>query len=113
MNSSLCCKPVSPLHLCCHCIPETGAQIVAGTQANLTSVEVIEPESIDEEVDFKQAVLGDPIIGTDIVVKDDRGQGALSPRALPSPKEPTPAERERHNLTHQPPECWCPFGVVG
>ena len=57
---------------------------------------------VDTEVknlrDF--AVLGEPIVGTEMVVLDERGQGALSPRLLPSPKEPTPAARAIHNLTH-------------
>ena len=90
-----------------------GAQSGTDAQVDEDSVVVVEPESIDEEVDFKEAVLGDPIVGTEVVTRDDRGQGALSPRGLPSPKEPTPAARELHNLTHQPPEFWCPFCVSG
>ena len=99
--------------LCCPCLPETGAQSSAGTQGHDDQVVVIEPEPVDEEVDFRQAVLGDPIVGTAVIVSDSRGQGAVSPRTLPSPKEPTPAARERHNLTHQPPEFGCPFCLSG
>ena len=58
------------------------------------------------------AVLGDPIVGTDVVTYDDRGPGALVATPLPSPKEPTPAAREKHNLTHVPYEDWCPFCVA-
>ena len=58
------------------------------------------------------AVWGDPIVGTDVVTYDERGPGALVATPLPSPKEPTPAARERHNLTHVPYEDWCPFCVA-
>ena len=34
-------------------------------------------------------------------------------RPLPEPKEPTPAERARHMLTHLPYCSWCPIAVRG
>ena len=59
---------------------------------------------IDDQVaDLKaHAALGEAIVGVEAVTFDARGQGALSPRALPAPKEPSQAERDRHNLTHMP-----------
>ena len=41
-----------------------------------------------------------PIVGTDAATLDHRGPGVIAATPLPSPKEPTPAARERHNLTH-------------
>ena len=35
------------------------------------------------------------------------------PRPLPSPKGPTRAERDLHNLTHAPFAVWCPYCVSG
>ena len=43
------------------------------------------------------AVLGDKIVGLEAVTFDEHGPGVLPVRPLPSPQEPTPAERERHN----------------
>ena len=59
----------------------------------------------------KHAVLDEATVGVEAVVLDGRGQGALTPRPLPTPKEPTAAAREKHNLTHIPYEDWCPFCV--
>ena len=67
----------------------------------------------DDVEDLKGvAVVGDPIVGVEVVTLDERGQGARSPRLLPSPKEPTPAARAIHNLTHMPYEAWCPCCVA-
>ena len=69
---------------------------------------------VDEEVvgDLKKiAVLGDMIVGEEAVTLDERGQGALAARVLPSPKEPTQAAIDRHNITHLPYESWCPICV--
>ena len=57
----------------------------------------------------RHGVLGKPIVGIEVVTHDHRGQGALAAKPLPAPKAPTPAARARHNLTHLPPEDWCPF----
>ena len=62
----------------------------------------------DDVIDLKgTAILGEPIVGTEVVTLDERGQGALPARALPSPKQPTPAQVALHNLTRLPYEEWC------
>ena len=71
---------------------------------------------VEAEDDFVRdlkgvALLGDPIVGVEIVTLDERGPGAVAARALPSPNEPTPAARAAHNLTHAKSEDWCPFCV--
>ena len=66
----------------------------------------------DEAIDLKKAaVLGEPIVGVEAITLDHRGRGALPARPLPSPKEPTQAAIDRHNLTHLPYEPWCPGQV--
>ena len=57
------------------------------------------------------AVLGDPIVGVEVVTYDARGPGALPARALPSPNETAPAARAAHKLTHAKFEYWCTFCV--
>lgn len=57
------------------------------------------------------AVLGDPIVGLEVIPLDEHGPGALPARALASPPAPTPAQRAAHNLTHAKYESWCPFCV--
>ena len=68
----------------------------------------------DHVVDLKNAaVLGDSIVGIEAITYDDKtGKGALFARPLPSPKEPSQAEIDRHNLTHLPYACWCPICVA-
>ena len=62
----------------------------------------------DDVVELKgTAVWGEPIVGAEVVMYDERGQGALQARALPSPKQPTPAQIALHNLTHLPYADWC------
>ena len=58
------------------------------------------------------AVLGDLIVGTEAVTLDSRGKGAPAARVLPSPKEPTQAAIDRHNVLHLPFEFWCPICVA-
>ena len=59
-------------------------------------------------------LLGDPIVGIENVTYDDvHGFGARQPKDLPSPKEPTAAQRARHDCTHLPYEPWCPICVSG
>ena len=58
------------------------------------------------------AVLGDPIIGAEVVTYDKNGPGARDARPLPSPKEPTPYQRALHDLTHAKYEPWCPYCVA-
>ena len=87
---SSCCLSVSPL-LC----PNTTASAPVDKHDQ-------EEEHVEAEVrTLKEwAVLSEPIVGVEVVTLDERGQGALPPQALPAPKEPTPAVRARHNLTH-------------
>ena len=60
----------------------------------------VEADEVNEVVDLKRAaVLGDPIVCVEIVTQDERGQGALPFKVLPSPKEPTQAQRDRHNMS--------------
>ena len=73
------------------------------------------PTVMDEDgaIDLKKAaVLGDPIVGVEVVTLDHRGQGAIAARPLPAPKEPTQAAIDRHNLTHITFELWCPICVA-
>ena len=45
------------------------------------------------------AVMGGPIVGAEVVTFGSRGPGAIVATPMPAPKEPTPAAREKHNLT--------------
>ena len=75
-------------------------------------VELDENED-DEIVDSSDIMWKDPIVGKDDRwVVGDTGSAALAPRPLPSPKEPTTAQRELHNLTHLPYCSWWPHRVV-
>ena len=58
----------------------------------------------EEIVDFKHAIMSDPIEGVEH--QDPDSQHAAVP--LPEPPMMTPAERAKHNLTHQPPHRGCP-----
>ena len=68
---------------------------------------------IDEE-DVKQGdiLLEDKIVGSEQVTLDERGPGARDAQPLQTPQTPTPAQVERHNLTHMPYQPWCPFCVA-
>ena len=91
------CKSVSPL--LCPTVTDPNA---------LERLQAAEAADVEVRNIRDSAVLSEPIVGVDKVVLDERGQGALSPRMLPAPKEPTPAARAKHNLTHMPYEAWCP-----
>ena len=43
----------------------------------------------------------------------DSGEVAVCPRALPTPKMPSPSVVAHHNLTHFPYRSWCPYCVAG
>ena len=43
----------------------------------------------------------------------DAGELAVRPRALPTPKMPSPEIIAHHNLKHVPYGAWCPFCVAG
>ena len=60
----------------------------------------------------KVAVLGEPVVGIEMVTLDERGPGARPFKILPSPKQPTQAQIDRHNICHVPYEDWCPIGVA-
>ena len=67
----------------------------------------------DHVVDLKGvAVLGEPIVGVEVVTLDGNGPGVRPAIGLPSPNEPTPAARAAHNLTHAKYETWCPYCVA-
>ena len=56
----------------------------------------------EEEIDFSQAMLDDPIVGIEQVTLTELGPGARKPNPLPVPKPMTQAEKEEHDLTHLP-----------
>ena len=45
-------------------------------------------------------------------VEADDGNAFREPRGSPAPRQPTPAEVARHNLTHLPYRNWCPHCVA-
>ena len=88
--------------------------LVCPIQDDVASAEAA-PSVIDRDdvVDLKkEAVLGEVSVGVEAVTLDQRGQGALKARILPSPREPTHAEIDRHNVLHLPFEVWCPICVA-
>ena len=58
-------------------------------------------------VDTRHAVMAEPIVGYGPVLSDERGDGAISPVPLKSPKTMTPSEKEKHDITHLPPDDGC------
>ena len=63
----------------------------------------LDADIVEEEVDPKMAMLGEPIVGIERVVYDDAtGSGAIPARPLSSPKSMSAAERAVHDLTHLP-----------
>ena len=64
----------------------------------------------DGDINPEDVLLGEPIVGVEkIDYQEGQGFGAFRPKVLKSPREPTPAERARHDVTHIPYEPWCPF----
>ena len=85
-------------------VPRTGP---ASKQAADTKL------SRDDVTDLKgTAVWGEPFVGVEVVTLDERGEGALPARPLPSPKQPTPHQVALHNLTHLPYQPWCTICVA-
>lgn len=64
-----------------------------------------------EEVDIKKALLEDPIVGTDMVVLDEHGPGALQPSPLPSPRPMAEKPKVLHDIAHLPYDPGCPMCV--
>ena len=88
---------VSPLLVCANTLKVMGP---AGKEVDVQDEDVLEDEVPDVS---KYAVLGEPIVGRESVTYSEKtGQGALQVKPLPSPKEPTAAEKARHNITHLP-----------
>ena len=63
----------------------------------------------EEEVDHKEALFGDPIIGEAEQLEDENGPGARPANILPAPKEMTLAEWISHCVTHLPYHPGCPI----
>ena len=70
------------------------------------------PVTLDEEVQQKDVLWGEPIVGVEQFTLDENGPGARDATAPTTPKAPTRAQRERHFLTHLPYAAWCPFCVA-
>ena len=89
------CPPVSPDQFIC--------MICEGEES------LMQPAGLDEpEVDLKHAIFQEPIVGTEKVLLDSHGPGAVAPRAISEPRPMTPAELAIHNLTHLPYHPGCP-----
>lgn len=61
-------------------------------------------EEEEEEVDPKLALMDDPVVGV-----EPAGHEGPQPTPLSSPPSMTRAEKEKHDLTHQPPHRGCPI----
>ena len=98
------CKPVhvSLFHPLCGMVTPQGAQ--ADGERDVVQ-EMLRAE--EEEKHLPGGITG----------KDYTTLGARcvpgSVEAMPEPKDPTPAERARHMLTHLPYCSWCPYCVAG
>ena len=66
----------------------------------------------EEDVNFDDALLGEPIVGAEQVVLDEHGPGALEPTPLASPTSLTPSQMAKHCLTHLPYCASCPICVA-
>ena len=71
-----------------------------------------ECEPVEEDVNLKDALFDDPIIGHGQTLLDEHGPGALEPLPLATPPTMTPAQRAKHNLTHLPYHPGCPICVA-
>ena len=66
----------------------------------------------EEDVNPKLAVIGEPIVGMEVVTwEEGKGPGALPARPLSSPKEMTTAQRRIHDITHLPYDPGCAICV--
>ena len=64
---------------------------------------------VEEEVDLKEALFSDPIVGVERVISSEHGPGAISAQPLVTPRPMTPAEKAKHDLTHLPFHPGCPI----
>ena len=84
--------------------------IFAVRAGNLYTDEHPKESPVDlDAADESLAAFEDPIVGYEQV--DAHNLEVKKIRGLPSPREPTPAEVEQHNLSHIKFESWCPFCV--
>ena len=58
----------------------------------------VEVDGEHQDIEFEEEVVGDEVRG---------------PKLLKDPGAPSPAEVERHNVTHMPYRSWCPICVEG
>ena len=63
----------------------------------------------EEEVNLKEALFSDPIVGVERVTLTEHGAGAIEARPLPTPPTMTAAEKAKHDLTHLPFHPGCPI----
>ena len=77
--------------------------MVASPEANDTrAADSVEDYEAEARIDPKHAVMGEPIIGKETVLLDEKGFGALIPDIMPAPKGMTAAAWARHCTTHLP-----------
>ena len=88
MNFDLQCCPVSPLTL--------SGRDKASKDGGMTL------DDKEEELNPKDVVVDDPIVGEKFVTLDEHGPGALEPKPITSPREQTPTQRAKHWITHLP-----------
>ena len=97
-------SPVSPLSFASSSSNE-------GRARETPSIETeVHKEEEEEVVDFDRALMHEPIVGVEPSAKAIPEAHVAKP--LPSTPTMTDAEREKHNLTHQPPHRGCPMCVA-
>ena len=65
-------------------------------------------QDVEELVDEKQAVFGDPIVGIAEILSDENGPGARTATPLPTPKGMSHKKWLEHCLFHLPYDPACP-----
>ena len=63
--------------------------------------------SAEEEIDLKDALMDEPIVGVEQVQHDEHKAFEAKPVRSPTPM--TAAQKEKHDLTHLPPDQACPI----
>ena len=63
----------------------------------------------DEDVNMREAMLDDPIVGVEPATEASAATGAIHPGALPSPKPMTAAQKVVRDLSHLPHDPACPI----